>query len=56
MEPVQDLNLNRRYILGLEPELPVTHVGGYAVYMLSICSLYALYNTMYSRICICTCS
>ena len=24
MEPVQGLNLNRRYISGLEPELPVT--------------------------------
>ena len=24
MEPVQDFNLNRRYISGLEPEMPVT--------------------------------
>ena len=24
MEPVQDLNLNHRYISGLEPEMPVT--------------------------------
>ena len=24
MEPVQGLNLNRRYISGLEPEIPVT--------------------------------
>ena len=24
MEPVQGLNLNRRYISGLEPEMPVT--------------------------------
>ena len=26
MEPVQGLNLNRRYISGLEPEMPVTQV------------------------------
>jgi len=25
MEPIQGLNLNRRYISGLEPEMPVTH-------------------------------
>jgi hypothetical protein len=25
MEPFQDLNLNRWYISGLEPEMPVTH-------------------------------
>ena len=24
MEPIQGLNLNRRYISGLEPEVPVT--------------------------------
>ena len=24
MRPVQGLNLNRRYILGLEPKMPVT--------------------------------
>jgi len=26
MEPVQGLNLNRRYIPGLEPEMPVTQI------------------------------
>ena len=45
MEPVQGLNLNRRYILGLEPEMPVTHVEGYTVY-----------KTIYLYNCICTCS
>jgi len=45
MEPIQRLNLNRRYILGLEPEMPVTHVGGYAVH-----------NTIYLHICTCTSS
>ena len=27
MEPVQSLNLNRRYISGLKPEVPVTKVS-----------------------------
>ena len=45
MEPVQVLNLNPWYILGLEPEMPVKHVGGYV-----------FHNTIYLHICICTSS
>jgi len=46
MEPVQGLNLNCRYILGLEPEMPVTNVMPQEA--VDLCHMY-LISTSQSR-------
>jgi len=55
MEPVQSLNLNRRYISGLEPEMPVTKAHGFLlakakIYILNMLWLrYEIKNNNYAR-------
>ena len=45
MDPVQILNLNRRHILGHEPEMPVTKALGFLLAKAKMCTL----NMMWLR-------